>query len=51
MEGDIIRLKAQAAELQNDLILKERETLEVVKELETTKARVTELNLKLQKKN
>ncbi|CAF2123181.1 unnamed protein product [Brassica rapa subsp. narinosa] len=51
VEGDIIRLKAQAAELQNDLILKERETLEVVKELETTKATVKERNLKLQKKN
>lgn len=48
MEGDIIRLKGQAAELQNDLISKERETLEVVKELDATKATVEELNSKLQ---
>ena len=52
MEGDIIRLKAQAAELQNDLIAKEGEKLGVVKELEATKATVKELNSKLlQKKN
>ncbi|KAG2332518.1 hypothetical protein Bca52824_003698 [Brassica carinata] len=51
VEGDIIRLKAQAAELQNDLIAKEGETLEVVKELEETKATVKELNLKLHQKN
>ncbi|CAN7007314.1 hypothetical protein IGI04_010521 [Brassica rapa subsp. trilocularis] len=50
VEGDIIRLKAQAAELQNDLIAKEGETLEVVKELEATKATVKELNSKLQQK-
>ncbi|KAJ0262276.1 WEB family protein [Hirschfeldia incana] len=50
VEGDIIRLKEQAAELQNDLIAKERETLEVVKELEATKATVNELNSKLQQK-
>ncbi|WZY81993.1 hypothetical protein YC2023_028377 [Brassica napus] len=52
VEGDIIRLKAQAAELQNDLIAKEGEKLGVVKELEATKATVKELNSKLlQKKN
>ncbi|XP_009133250.1 WEB family protein At2g38370 [Brassica rapa] len=52
VEGDIIRLKAQAAELQNELIAKESETLEVVMELEATKATVKELNSKLlQKKN
>ncbi|XP_018472783.1 WEB family protein At2g38370-like [Raphanus sativus] len=50
VEGDIIRLKGQAAELQNDLISKERETLEVVKELDATKATVEELNSKLQQK-
>ncbi|XP_010509182.1 PREDICTED: WEB family protein At2g38370-like [Camelina sativa] len=42
-EVDIIELKAQAAELQNDLILKESETLEVLKELEATKATVSKL--------
>ncbi|KAF8054136.1 hypothetical protein N665_1345s0009 [Sinapis alba] len=50
VEGDILRLRAQATELQSDLILKERETLEVVKELEATKATVKELNSKLQQK-
>ncbi|EFH39158.1 predicted protein [Arabidopsis lyrata subsp. lyrata] len=42
-ETDIIELKAEAAELQNDLILKESETLEVLKELEATKATVVKL--------
>ncbi|CAH8310611.1 unnamed protein product [Eruca vesicaria subsp. sativa] len=51
VEGDVIRLKAQAAELQNVLISKELETLEVVKELEATKATVKELNFKLHQKN
>ncbi|KAG2332512.1 hypothetical protein Bca4012_017908 [Brassica carinata] len=51
VEVDIMGLKAQAAELQNDLISKEREALEVVKELEATKATVKELNFKLQQKN
>ncbi|CAH8389568.1 unnamed protein product [Eruca vesicaria subsp. sativa] len=51
VEGDIIRLKDQAAELQNFLILKERETLEVVKKLDATKATIKELINKQQKKN
>ncbi|XP_020884753.1 WEB family protein At2g38370 [Arabidopsis lyrata subsp. lyrata] len=46
-ETDIIELKAQASELQRDLIVKERETLEMLKELEATKATV----LKLQQRN
>ncbi|CAE6036843.1 unnamed protein product [Arabidopsis arenosa] len=46
-ETDIIELKAQASELQRELIVKERETLEVLKELEATKATV----LKLQQRN
>ncbi|ESQ52503.1 hypothetical protein EUTSA_v10016492mg [Eutrema salsugineum] len=48
---EIMELKAQAAELQNDLIVKERETLEVLKELEATKSTVEKLNSKLQEKN
>ncbi|KAL9302081.1 WEB family protein [Arabidopsis thaliana] len=46
-EPDIMGLKAQASELQRELIVKERETLEVLKELEATKATV----LKLQQRN
>ncbi|KFK36734.1 hypothetical protein AALP_AA4G162700 [Arabis alpina] len=50
-ESDIMELREQAAVLQNVLIVKERETLEVLKELEATKATVEELNTKLQQKN
>ncbi|KAG8363446.1 hypothetical protein BUALT_Bualt19G0023400 [Buddleja alternifolia] len=46
---DIVKVKEQAAQLERDLILKERETLDVLKELETTKNIVEELKLKLQK--
>ncbi|XP_021291688.1 WEB family protein At2g38370-like [Herrania umbratica] len=48
-EVDIAKLEEQAAELGKDLIVKERETLDVLKELETTKTIVEELKLKLQK--
>lgn len=48
-EVDIGKAKEQAAELEKDLIAKERETLEVLKELETTKLIVEEIKLKLQK--
>ncbi|KAG8377109.1 hypothetical protein BUALT_Bualt09G0134300 [Buddleja alternifolia] len=46
---DIVKVEEQAAQLERDLILKERETLDVLKELETTKNIVEELKLKLQK--
>ncbi|XP_010529918.1 PREDICTED: WEB family protein At2g38370 isoform X2 [Tarenaya hassleriana] len=49
-EADITQLEAQAALLENELIVKERETLEVLKELESTKATVEELKSKLQQK-
>lgn len=48
-EVDIGNVKEQASLLEKDLILKERETLEVLKELEATKMIVEELKLKLQK--
>ncbi|KAK8573094.1 hypothetical protein V6N13_099909 [Hibiscus sabdariffa] len=46
---DIAKLEEQAAQLEKDLIVKERETLDVLKELETTKLTVEDLKLKLQK--
>ncbi|RID67251.1 hypothetical protein BRARA_D02340 [Brassica rapa] len=49
-EGEIMELKRQTAELQNYLMVKECETLEVMKELELTKARIINLNSKLQQK-
>ncbi|CAG7908148.1 unnamed protein product [Brassica rapa] len=49
-EGEIMELKRQTAELQNYLMVKECETLEVMKELEETKARIINLNSKLQEK-
>ncbi|XVF65919.1 hypothetical protein PTKIN_Ptkin09bG0289600 [Pterospermum kingtungense] len=48
-EADIAKLEEQAARLEKDLIVKERETLDVLKELETTKTTVEELKLRLQK--
>ncbi|KAG6430743.1 hypothetical protein SASPL_108816 [Salvia splendens] len=42
-------LEGQTAQLERDLFMKERETLDVLKELETTKNVVEELKLKLQK--
>ncbi|KAL2484931.1 WEB family protein [Abeliophyllum distichum] len=46
---DIVNVEEQAAQLERELIMKERETLDVLKELETTKNTVEELKLKLQK--
>lgn len=46
---DIVNMEEQAAQLETELIMKERETLDVLKELETTKNTVEELRLKLQK--
>ncbi|XP_057808283.1 WEB family protein At2g38370 isoform X2 [Salvia miltiorrhiza] len=45
---DVVNLEEQTAQLERDLIVKERETLDVLKELETTKNIVEELKLKLQ---
>lgn len=42
-------MEEQAAELEKDLIVKERETFDVLKELEATKKAVEELKLKIQK--
>ncbi|XP_059306389.1 WEB family protein At2g38370-like [Lycium ferocissimum] len=46
---DIAKVEEQAAQLEKDLIVKERETLEVLKELESTKVMIEELKSKLQK--
>lgn len=48
-QADIEKLEQQASEVEKDLIIKERETFDVLKELESTKAMVEELKLKLQK--
>ncbi|GLT59327.1 hypothetical protein SLA2020_321530 [Shorea laevis] len=49
VEVNIEKLERQAAEVEKDLIVKERETLDVIKELESTKGMVEELKLKLHK--
>lgn len=46
---DVVTVEKQAADLERDLITKERETLDVLKELEATKNIVEELKFKLQK--
>ncbi|CAL9133155.1 unnamed protein product [Musa textilis] len=46
---EVIKVEEQAAQLEKDLILKERETLDVLKELEMTKKIVDGLKLRLQK--
>ncbi|KAM7504531.1 hypothetical protein LguiB_003435 [Lonicera macranthoides] len=48
-EFDIDKMEKQAAELEKDLIVKEQETLEVLKELETAKRIVEGLKLSLMK--
>ncbi|KAG9455178.1 hypothetical protein H6P81_008082 [Aristolochia fimbriata] len=48
-EINVAKVEEQTAKLENDLIVKERETLEVLKELEATKRVVDELKSKLQK--
>ncbi|XP_072961776.1 WEB family protein At2g38370-like [Typha angustifolia] len=45
---DVMRVEEQTAQLEKDLIVKERETLEVLKELEMTKKTVAGLKLKIQ---
>ncbi|KAL6520863.1 hypothetical protein OROGR_017432 [Orobanche gracilis] len=44
---DVVKLKEEAAQLERDLIIKESETLHVLKELESTKNIIEELKLKL----
>lgn len=48
-EVDIAKLEEQALDLEKDLIVKERETLDVLKELEKNKTIIEELKQKLQK--
>ncbi|XP_068668753.1 WEB family protein At2g38370-like isoform X2 [Aristolochia californica] len=48
-EANIGKVEEQTAKLENDVIVKERETLEILKELEATKRVADELNSKLQK--
>ncbi|CAO2823959.1 unnamed protein product [Amaranthus hypochondriacus] len=48
-EFDVAKVEEQAAELEKELILKEKDTFEVLKELEATKVIVEELKSKLQK--
>nr|XP_043609141.1 WEB family protein At2g38370-like [Erigeron canadensis] len=48
---DAAKAEEQAVQLANDLMVKERETLQVLKELEATKVTVEELKLKLQKES
>ncbi|KAI3408256.1 uncharacterized protein J3R85_020394 [Psidium guajava] len=48
-EVDLVKLEEQASQLEKDLIVKERETLAVLKELESTKIIVEELKAKLHK--
>ncbi|KAI3829492.1 hypothetical protein L1987_03617 [Smallanthus sonchifolius] len=50
-EFDAAKAEEQAVQLANDLVAKERETLEVLKELQTTKTTVEELKVKLQKES
>lgn len=50
-EFDAAKAEEQAMQLANDLVLKEKETLEVLKELEATKTAVEELKVKLQKES
>ncbi|XP_062094758.1 WEB family protein At2g38370-like [Humulus lupulus] len=48
-ELDITKLEEQALHLEKDLIIKERETLDVLKDLEKTRMNMEELKQKLQK--
>ncbi|KAF0913636.1 hypothetical protein E2562_023742 [Oryza meyeriana var. granulata] len=46
-----VDIKEQAAQLEHDLIIKEKETLEVLKELESTKKIIADLKLRIQKES
>ncbi|KAJ0954166.1 hypothetical protein HanRHA438_Chr00c25g0853881 [Helianthus annuus] len=48
-EFDAAKAEEQAVQLANDLMVKERETLEVLKELEATKSLVEELKVNFRK--
>ncbi|KAI3788709.1 hypothetical protein L2E82_01482 [Cichorium intybus] len=48
---DAAKAEEQAVQLANDLMVKERETLQVLKELEATKTTLEELKAKLQKES
>ncbi|KAL4575871.1 hypothetical protein LXL04_011958 [Taraxacum kok-saghyz] len=50
-EFDAAKAEEEAAQLANELILKERETLQVLKELKATKTTLEELKTKLQKES
>jgi hypothetical protein len=47
--AEAINAEEQAAQLENELAVKERETLDVLKELEATKKIIADLKLKIQK--
>ncbi|KAJ1297222.1 hypothetical protein BS78_01G361500 [Paspalum vaginatum] len=47
--AEAINIEEQAAQLENELAVKERETLDVLKELEATKKTIADLKLKIQK--
>jgi hypothetical protein len=47
--AEAIGVQEQAAQLENEVVLKERETLDVLKELESTKKIIADLKLKIQK--
>ncbi|WVZ56856.1 hypothetical protein U9M48_007328 [Paspalum notatum var. saurae] len=47
--AEAINIEEQAAQLENELVVKERETLDVLKELEATKKTIADLKLKIQK--
>lgn len=50
-EFDAAKVEEHAVQLASDLVVKERETLEVLKELEAAKATVEELKVKLQRES
>lgn len=45
--GQVVSVEEQTAQLENELFLKERETLDVLKELESTKKIIADLKLKI----
>ncbi|XP_066387977.1 WEB family protein At2g38370-like [Miscanthus floridulus] len=47
--AEAINVEEQSAQLENELAVKERETLDVLKELEATKKIIADLKLKIQK--
>uniref|UniRef100_A0ACD5YMC6 Uncharacterized protein n=1 Tax=Avena sativa TaxID=4498 RepID=A0ACD5YMC6_AVESA len=47
--GQVVSVEEQTAQLENELFIKERETLDVLKELESTKKIIAELKLKIQR--